>query len=87
MKNEKFTVVSKVRGQRNRWTVQFRLTGEDQTRVVWGWSEKQCFYQIYQMVGSVQVQQNFNINSHYLPRKRSNSGRYFLNNNGVMVEE
>jgi hypothetical protein len=84
MQNEKFTVVSKVRGQRNRWTVQFRLAGEEQTRVVWGWSEKQCMFQIYHMVGSVRQTPIVN---NYLPRKRSNSGRYFLNNNGVMVEE
>ena len=87
MQKKNISVVQKVRGATGRWTLRVRVEGENEDRLVFGSSEKHCFYQIYQMVGSVQVQQNFNINSHYLPRKRSNSGRYFLNNNGVMVEE
>lgn len=84
MQKKNFSVVQKVRGATGRWTLRVRVEGETEDRLVFGSSEKHCFYQIYNMIGSVKQSPIVN---NYLPSKRSNSGRYFLNNNGVMVEE
>ena len=82
MQKKNISVVQKVRGATGRWTLRVRVEGENEDRLVFGSSEKHCFYQIYQMINPVKT-----VTYNYLPRKASNSGRYFVNNRGVMVEE
>jgi hypothetical protein len=81
MTKNKFTVVSKVREFPGCWAIRYRVDGADRDEVAFGKSEKHCFFIILNRVGAIRPTAN------YLPRKRSNSGRSFINNNGFLCEE
>jgi hypothetical protein len=81
MTKNKFTVVSNAREFPGCWAIRYRVDGADRDEVAFGKSEKHCFFIILNRVGAIRPTAN------YLPRKRSNSGRSFINNNGFLCEE
>jgi len=84
MTKNKFTVVSKVRDFSGRWSMRYRVEGADRDEVAFGKSEKHCLFIILNRVGAIRPT---NPTVSYLPPKRSNSGRSFINNNGFLCEE
>jgi len=86
MTKNKFTVVSKVCDRPGFWSIRYRVEGADRDEVAFGRSEKHCFFLILNRVGAIRPTVA-NPTASYLPRKRSNSGRSFINNNGFLCEE